>query len=110
MLTNAPAEKHPCLRCLLLAFCCALLSFLPLLLQDGGKLLFMSDYLEQQIPFGMYINESVKSGQVYWSWGMDLGTNFIGAFSFYLLGSPFFGCPCRFLRPGTSTLPGSFTF
>ena len=45
---------------------------------------------DRQIPFGMYINESIKSGQVYWSWGMDLGTNFIGAFSFYLLGSPFF--------------------
>ena len=90
MPTNAPTRKHPCLCCLILAFCCALLSFLPLLLQDGGKLLFMSDYLEQQIPFGMYINESIKSGQVYWSWGMDLGTNFIGAFSFYLLGSPFF--------------------
>ena len=90
MPTNAPTRKHPCLCCLILAFCCALLSFLPLLLQDGGKLLFMSDYLEQQIPFGMYINESIKSGQVYWSWGIDLGTNFIGAFSFYLLGSPFF--------------------
>ena len=90
MPTNAPTRKHPCLCCLILAFFCALLSFLPLLLQDGGKLLFMSDYLEQQIPFGMYINESIKSGQVYWSWGMDLGTNFIGAFSFYLLGSPFF--------------------
>ena len=40
MPTNAPTRKHPCLCCLILAFCCALLSFLPLLLQDGGKLLF----------------------------------------------------------------------
>ena len=50
----------------------------------------MSDYLEQQIPFGMYINESVKSGQVYWSWGMDLGTNFIGAFFLLSAGQPVF--------------------
>ena len=38
MPTNAPTRKHPCLCCLILAFCCALLSFLPLLLQDGGKM------------------------------------------------------------------------
>ena len=32
----------------------------------------------------------VKSGKFFWDFGTDLGSNFIGSYSFYLLGSPFF--------------------
>lgn len=53
-------------------------------------LLFLHDFTEQQILFGIYMNRAIKSGNVFWAPGIDLGTNFIGAFSFYNLGSPFF--------------------
>lgn len=48
------------------------------------------DYVEQQIPFWSYCNDAVKSGRIWWSAVNDLGTSFVGAYSFYVLGSPFF--------------------
>lgn len=77
-------------RCLWVAFLCAALSLLPWAVYGDGMLLFLHDYTEQQIPFGIYMNRAIKSGNVFWAPGIDLGTNFIGAFSFYNLGSPFF--------------------
>ena len=35
-------------------------------------------------------HDAVRSGSFGWSWTTDLGANFIGSYSFYLLGSPFF--------------------
>ena len=44
----------------------------------------------QQIPFYRYCHDAVRSGQFGWSYVTDLGSNFIGSYAFYLLGSPFF--------------------
>ena len=35
-------------------------------------------------------HDAVRSGNIFWSWTTDLGANFIGSYTFYLLGSPFF--------------------
>lgn len=64
--------------------------FLPYILMDGGHFIYYGDYNVQQIPFYKLAHEAVRSGNFGWSWTTDLGANFIGSYSFYLLGNPFF--------------------
>ena len=66
------------------------LIFLPFLIIDRGVFLYYGDYNVQQIPFYSLAHDAVQSGQTGWSWLTDLGANFVGSYSFYLLGSPFF--------------------
>ncbi len=66
------------------------LIFLPFVLLDQGYFLYYGDFNVQQIPFYQHAHEMVRTGSFGWDWNTDLGTNFIGSYSFYLLGSPFF--------------------
>ena len=68
----------------------AVLLFLPFVLMDKGYFIYYGDFNVQQIPFYKMAHEAVLNGQWGWSWTTDLGANFIGSYSFYLLGSPFF--------------------
>ena len=74
---------------------CVLVSgllFLPITVQDllqGEYFHYAGDYNAQQIPFWQYTNAFVKSGGTF-SWVTDLGSGFLNAYSFYVLGSPFF--------------------
>lgn len=67
-----------------------MLAFLPTMVKNGGIFLYYGDFNSQQMMFYYHANEMVRSGQMAWDWGTDLGSNFIGSYSFYLLGSPFF--------------------
>ncbi len=60
------------------------------MIRDGGPFLFYGDFNVQQIPFYIEANRAVRSGMTGWNPYTDLGVNFIGSYSFYLLGSPFF--------------------
>lgn len=60
------------------------------ILKEKGIFTLFADFNNQQIPFNILANQAVKSGEVFWNWNVDLGSNFIGAFSFYNLGSPLF--------------------
>ena len=62
----------------------------PFIVYDKGYFIFFGDFNAQQIPFYKLAHEAVRSGNIFWSWETDLGANFIGSYSFYLLGSPFF--------------------
>ncbi|WMJ24003.1 YfhO family protein [Paludicola sp. MB14-C6] len=64
--------------------------FLPFLVFDKGLFLYYGDYDVQQIPFYRLAHDAVREGNMLWNWNTDLGVNFIGSYSFYLLGSPFF--------------------
>ena len=44
----------------------------------------------QQIPFYQMCHDMIRSGETGWNWYTDLGSNFIGSYAFYLMGSPFF--------------------
>ncbi len=74
----------------LLGFCSMLLVLLPLMLMDQGYFIYYGDFVSQQLPFYELANDAVRSGQFGWNWFTDLGSSFIGAYSFYLVGSPFF--------------------
>ena len=60
------------------------------MIRDQGYFLYYGDFNVQQVPFYQLAHDSVRSGNIGWSHLTDLGANFIGSYSFYLLGSPFF--------------------
>ncbi len=66
------------------------LILLPFVVIDGGYFVFYGDYNAQQIPFYKTCIEAVQQGNFGWNWNTDLGVNFVGSYSFYTLGSPFF--------------------
>lgn len=66
------------------------LMFLPLLIANKGLFALVGDFNYQQIPFNILSNRAIKSGDFFWNWYTDLGSSFIGSYSFYTLGSPFF--------------------
>lgn len=55
-----------------------------------GTFYLGTDYNLQQVVFNAAANQAIKEGDVLWSDEFDLGTSFVGAYSFYNLGSPFF--------------------
>jgi len=57
---------------------------------------YYGDYNVQQIPFYEHCVRMVHEGNFGWDWNTDLGSNFIGSYSYYLLGSPFFWIMCLF--------------
>lgn len=77
-------------------------TLLPFILYDHGALLLYRDFNHQQIPFYRLAHDAVREGNIFWNWNTDLGANFIGSYSFYLLGSPFFWLTLPF---PTSWLP-----
>jgi uncharacterized membrane protein YfhO len=74
----------------LLGFSALLIVYLPVMCVEHGYFLYYGDYNSQQLPFYSLANDAVRSGSFGWNWYTDLGANFIGSYSFYLLGSPFF--------------------
>ena len=71
---------------------------IPLLIYTKGYLIYYGDYNSQQIPFYMHAHDVIRSGEFMWDWGTDLGTNFLGSYSFYLFGCPFFWLTIPFPR------------
>ncbi len=58
--------------------------------QNNGYFAMYYDFTAQEIPFNIFMNETVKSGNLLWNWGIDIGSNFLESFSFYNIGSIFF--------------------
>lgn len=83
-------EKSRAHHAFLLALGIGALLFLPFLLFDKGIFIYYGDFNAQQIPFYQLAHQAVRAGDIGWSWTTDLGANFIGSYSFYMLGSPFF--------------------
>ena len=84
------SEKKYCKKAFLTALLMAVVLFLPFVIVDGGYFIFYGDYNAQQIPFFQHCVEAVRTGNVGWDWHTDLGANFVGSYSYYTLGSPFF--------------------
>ncbi len=62
----------------------------PYIIKGKGILILWGDFYQQQIPFGMYVNKALKSGNFYFNWNNHLGNSFLASFSFYNLGSIFY--------------------
>ena len=89
---------------LLISFC----TILPILIQSGWNLYMVGDYMTQQIPFIKESRRMFLSGTPFWSWNTFLGANYLGSYSFYVYGSPFFWplviLPERFLGTGLAAM------
>ncbi len=82
----------------LLLACLIIVPFLFVELKESGAFVFLyyGDYNVQQVPFYEHCVRMVHSGNIGWDWITDLGSNFVGSYSYYLLGSPFFWIMCLF--------------
>lgn len=93
MYLSLPTQKSRYWRVFGLCFLLAAALFLPHCIADavwgGGYFHYAGDFNDQQINFYQYANAFVKQGGSF-SWATDLGSGFVNAYSFYLLGSPFF--------------------
>ena len=83
-------ENKIYLKTFIIAFCTAAAFFLPFLISDRGIFLFYGDYNVQQIPFYQLAHRAIREGNIGFNFYTDLGVNFVGSYTFYLLGSPFF--------------------
>lgn len=83
-------------RVLIISVFTAIMLFIPFLIESKGVFLYYGDYNAQQIPFYRHCVEMVHKGQIGWDWYTDLGSNFVGSYSYYLLGSPYFWLMCMF--------------
>ncbi|MEG0570525.1 MAG: YfhO family protein [Oscillospiraceae bacterium] len=83
-------DKYNYLKVFAIALVTATIIFLPFILIDKGLFLYYGDFDVQQIPFYRLAHDAIRDGNVLWNWNTDLGANFVGSYSFYLLGSPFF--------------------
>ena len=83
-------QKEKLFSTFLISLFVAAAFFVPYIIMGEGYFIFYGDFNVQQIPFYQQCHEAVKSGNIFWSWTTDLGANFIGSYSFYLLASPFF--------------------
>ena len=63
---------------------------IPIIIYGNGYFLYYGDFNVQEIPFYKLAHDAIASGSAKWSQYTDLGANFVGSYSFYLLGSPFF--------------------
>lgn len=89
-------EKKYYQKAFLVALIMSAVMFLPFVIIDGGYFVFYGDYNAQQIPFFKLCVQKVHEGLTAWDWQTDLGANFVGSYSYYTLGSPFFWFMCLF--------------
>ncbi len=83
-------NKEKKLSTFIIAIITATAFFLPFIILGKGYFIFYGDFNVQQIPFYMQCHNAIRNGTMGWNWLTDLGANFVGSYSFYLLGSPFF--------------------
>lgn len=88
MLLGAQKEKK--MFTFLLALITAACLFVPYMIMSEGYFTFYGDFNVQQIPFYQMCHAAIREGNVNWNWLTDLGSDFVGSYAFYLLGSPFF--------------------
>lgn len=69
---------------------------IPSLITSKGIWIYYGDFNVQQIPFYMHVQNAVRNGNFLYDWSTDLGGSFLGCYSFYLTGSPFFWLACLF--------------
>ncbi len=83
-------QKEKKMFTFLVALFTAACLFVPYMIMSEGYFTFYGDFNVQQIPFYQMCHSAIREGNVNWNWFTDLGSDFVGSYAFYLLGSPFF--------------------
>lgn len=87
---NVYNRKNYTLRAFLYSCIIGAAIVLPVIIASKGYFLYYGDFNVQQIPFYTLVHDSILDGYVSWSFLTDLGSNFVGSYTFYNLTSPFF--------------------
>ena len=82
-------KKNPLLFSFVICSILGAFIVIPNIICSGGIYHLTADFDFKEIPFHMIMNNSIKNGNFLFTWFNDLGSNFIGTFSFYNLFSPF---------------------
>lgn len=85
---NKNKEKY--LFVFLTSFLVMMICFLPVMIYCKGYIFYYGDFNSQQLMFYDHVQTAVKNGTLNYDWGTDLGSSYLGSYSFYLFGSPFF--------------------
>lgn len=64
------------------------------ILKNSGYFTYAGDYAYQQIPFYYHGARTVQDFSIGWDWYTDIGSDFIGSYTYYFLGSIFFWAIC----------------
>lgn len=83
-------SKERYLFVFLVSFLVMMICFLPVMIYCKGYIFYYGDFNSQQLMFYDHVQTAIKDGALNYDWGTDLGSSYVGAYSFYLLGSPFF--------------------
>lgn len=78
------------LKVFAVSFLIMVISLIPGIIAGKGYFIFAADYAYQEIPFYYHVADAFQKGNIGWDWYVNLGADFIGAFSYYSIGSIFF--------------------
>lgn len=104
-----PKKQHFALRSFLWGVCIAAAFVVPTMIANNGMFIYYGDYNVQVIPFYQLMVDAVHSGQTGWSVNTDLGSSFVGAYTFYNLFSPFFALLLLFPSSAVPYVMGPMT-
>ena len=101
LLTEGQSKYHYYRKTFLYSALIACLITIPFIIWEWvrtghGVFLYYGDYNAQQIAFYKHCVGMVREGSISWDWFTDMGSNFVGSYSYYMLGSPFFWIMCLF--------------
>ena len=77
---SKPKEKY--LLLFVVAFIGMMISFIPSMIVNKGIFLYYGDFNSQQMMFYQHCHDAVRSGNMGWDWGTDLGSSFVGSYAF----------------------------
>ena len=78
------------MKCFLINLIIAMIAIVPFLIMEKGCFSLGTDYDNINMPLWTLCRKNIWQGNWQWSWSADLGTDFIGAFGYLALGSPFY--------------------
>lgn len=67
----------------------AFLVFTPIVLRGGGILAFCEDFAGETLPYRYLAREAIRSGDIFWNWNLDLGSDFMQSFGLSYFTDPF---------------------
>ena len=89
-LNNPARREHYWYKAFLLGILFSAAFFVPYMVIGHGYFLYYGDFNVQQVPFYQMVHDTIREGNLGWSITTDLGSSWIGSYTFYLLTSPFF--------------------
>ena len=71
------------LHAFVLNFIIAAITIIPYVILGHGRFGMANDFNAEIIPYGMFINEAYKKGEILWNFNIDLGSNFLESLGGY---------------------------